>query len=72
VAAGLAMKVKAEVEEIESDNEFGYLIECVCCTCSRCHHYEMTFGLGPSSIDRCLAQLRANCPRNEYNRYEAE
>jgi hypothetical protein len=40
--------------------------------CLRCDHATESFGHGESSVRRCLALLRDECPNNEENFYVNE
>jgi hypothetical protein len=41
-------------------------------TCSQCGHQTESYGTGDSSIKRCLALMREECPEGEENYYVAE
>lgn len=63
------MRVEAEVGWTELENDGGHLVESVTATCQRCWHTTESFGTGGSSVRRCLALLREECPEGEANFY---
>lgn len=65
-------RVKCDVSETELENDNGYEVESVEAECGRCGHVTSSFGTGDSSIRRCLALLREECPRGERNYYVDE
>lgn len=62
------MKIECYIEEVELDGDYGP-VNGVCATCSRCDHQTESFGTSESSIRRCLALMREECPRGEENYY---
>ena len=64
------MKVECSIEEVELENDRGFMVEGVCATCSRCDHQVESFGTGEASRLRCLAVMREECPEGERNFYE--
>lgn len=65
------MKVSCTVDYAEIEGEWGYY-HGVRVTCSRCGRTEKAGGQHDRSEQRCLVQLRENCPRGESNFYEGE
>lgn len=64
-------KVECEVEDC--DVEFkGRMIPGVLVTCTACEHSEEAGGRTDKSVNRCLAQMRENCPEGESNFYVRE
>jgi hypothetical protein len=72
VEGRLMAKVRCEVEEVNLQNEKGYLAPGVRVTCGRCGHETESFGTSEVSIRRCLALLREECPEGESNFYVSE
>jgi hypothetical protein len=66
------MRVHASVEEATLTNDDGYDVEGVIVTCDRCQHTTESFGTTSSSVKRCLAMLREECPHKERNFYVTE
>lgn len=66
------MRIKAEIDETELDNERGRSVAGVTATCSRCGHVTQSFGTEEPSVKRCLAILNAECPNGENNFYIGE
>lgn len=64
------MKVFAQVEYDELENENGRLVPGVRAICERCDHETESFGDDVPSVRRCLVLLRETCPRRERNFYE--
>lgn len=69
---GRAIRVQAEVEEIELENEEGKTIPSIKAECSRCGHETRSYGTHERSITRCLTLLREECPEGEDNFYYSE
>lgn len=65
-------KIKCTIDEISLENESGYEVDGIEATCSKCGHTTESFGTSESSILRCLAMMRDECPLKESNLYEAE
>lgn len=63
------MRVECEVSFVELTGTHGRAVDGVSASCSRCGHEEESFGSGDSSVKRCLALLRENCPEGEENFY---
>jgi hypothetical protein len=63
------VRVEAEVEEVELEDENGRVQDGVCATCSRCGHATESFGTSEASVKRCLVLLREECPEGESNFY---
>lgn len=63
------MKVETHIAEIETENDQGRSVPAVRVTCSRCDHSTVSYGIGDSSIKRCRALLREECPEDEENFY---
>jgi len=68
------MKVECEVNPVELKGDLDHRgpVKGVQVTCGRCSHTTESFGQGESSVKRCLALLREECPRDEQNYYVAE
>lgn len=64
-------RIECEVEYCELDGKYGP-VDGVRLTCSKCGHEVEAFGTGPSSIRRCLAMLREECPEGERNFYVSD
>jgi hypothetical protein len=63
-------KIKCVIEETTLENENGYDVPSVMVTCGKCGHTVESFGTSDSSIVRCFAMLRKECPNDEDNFYE--
>ena len=63
------MRIVCDVEETTLTNDEGHDVESVEATCSRCGHMTESFGNGDASIRRCLALMRDECPRGQWNWY---
>ena len=61
-------RVVAEVVYIELEGDYA-TIDSVGAACTRCEYRSEAFGRSEASIKRCLATLRDECPRGEYNYY---
>ena len=61
-------KVSTTTDYVDLDGDHG-TVEGVEVTCDRCEHSEQSYGTDESSIRRCAALLRENCPKNEKNYY---
>jgi len=57
-------RVPTSTDYVEVEGDYGS-VEGVEVTCSRCGHSEQSAGTHDSSIGRCAALLRENCPRGE-------
>lgn len=66
------MRVEAEIEQVEIEDENGRMQDGVCATCSLCGHAAESFGTSEASVKRCLVLLREECPRDEKNFYVGE
>jgi len=64
------MRVFCDIEHIELYGDYAP-IRSVRATCSRCGHEVESYGDGESSIKRCLAAMREECPEGENNYYVA-
>ena len=62
-------RVECEVEETDLDNDRGGTTPGVTATCTECGHTTESFGTGESSVKRCLALMREECPELEKNFY---
>ena len=62
-------KILCEINNKTKLNEKGFESECVTATCSKFSHVTMSWGVGGSSVMRCLALLKEECPKNEKNFY---
>jgi hypothetical protein len=60
--------IDCEIEETELEGVYG-MVPRVRARCSRCGHETETFGTGETSIMRCLALMREECPAEETNLY---
>jgi hypothetical protein len=60
-------RVECEVDEDEVEGQPTVIV-----TCSQCGHQTESYGTGDSSIKRCLALMREECPEGEENYYVAE
>lgn len=65
-------KITCEIEEIQLENEAGWMVASVCAHCSRCEHITESYGYAEPSIRRCLVLMREQCPMNENNFYVHE
>jgi hypothetical protein len=63
------MRVICDVEETTLMNEEGFDVDSVEATCRKCGHQTESFGTDEQSVKRCLALMRAECPREEWNVY---
>lgn len=66
------MRVRCTVEEIELDSDHSDAIESVRVTCSRCEHETESYGRSDTSVRRCAALMRQECPLGENNFYSAD
>lgn len=62
-------EIRATVEEIELEGEYGGMIDSVEVTCSKCNHSVEVYGSRAVSILRGCVMLREECPRGEKNFY---
>ena len=62
-------KVQCTIEDAYIANEYGTEVESVEATCQRCGHVAKCFGRSDGSRKRCLALMRAECPKGENNYY---
>lgn len=65
----LMKTVACTVEEVEIENDEGWLVPAVRATCSRCGHQTESFGTSLASVTRCLVRMRRGCPDGEHNFY---
>lgn len=65
------MRVEAEIDEVEIEDDDGLEVAGVCATCTRCGRATESFGTTGASVRRCLALLREECPYRESNFYFA-
>jgi len=63
-------KVKLIISEELLDGDYGS-VDGIVADCPRCGHRTESFGTSESSILRCAAQMREECPKGENNFYEA-
>jgi hypothetical protein len=61
--------VVAELEFYVERNSQGFEVESVRATCTDCGHIVEAYGQGESSIRRCMARLREECPEAKTNYY---
>lgn len=66
------MKVSCDVSHTERENERGGPVDGVTTTCSRCQNEQFSFGTSSRSVNRSLALLNEECPRDENNFYEVQ
>ena len=62
------MSVSCEIEETELEGDYG-MVAGIQANCSRCGRETESFGTSESSILRCLALMRDECPAGESNFY---
>jgi hypothetical protein len=62
------VNVSCEIEETELEGDYG-VVASIRANCSRCGHETESFGTSESSIQRCLALMREECPAGESNFY---
>lgn len=65
-------KIKCEIVYDSEINDYGTDSPCVRAICSKCGHETMSFGDSDSSVLRCLALMREECPEGENNFYVAD
>lgn len=65
------MKVSCEIEETELEGDYG-MVTGIRASCSHCGHETESFGSSETSIKRCLALMREECPAGESNFYVAD
>ena len=63
------MRVKCTVSDETIENDDGIEVEGVVVECSRCGHTTESFGTSETSVRRCLALMRDECPGAEDNFY---
>lgn len=63
-------EVEAEVYVGSEYNDDGRLQDCTFARCTRCDHEVMSWGDGPASARRSLAQLNNECPLGQDNWYD--
>ena len=63
------MRVVCDVEEVTLTNDEGLDVESVEATCRKCGHVTESFGTDDPSIKRCLALMREECPKGQWNFY---
>ena len=61
------MKVVCDIAETTLTNDEGHDVESVEAACRECGHVTESFGTDDSSIRRCLALMREECPRGQWN-----
>ncbi len=66
------MKIVATIEETTLEGDRGVEVEGVTATCPRCGHETESYGTSVRSVQRCLALLKEECPKDEQNFYVAE
>jgi hypothetical protein len=66
------MRVFAEIEEVELENDHGWMIPSVHAHCNRYGLTTESFGTSDASIRRCLVLLREGCLNGERNFYARE
>lgn len=66
------MQVECKIEEVEVENERGFMQAAMRATCGECGHCEDSFGTSEKSTKRSLIMLKENCPRDEKNFYVEE
>lgn len=68
------MDVACEIEydDVEVPDEEGTYAPGVVVTCQRCQHTAECLGDGSSSLEKCFAALKAECPRHEANNYYSD
>lgn len=64
-------RIDCETENVEIENDRGIWVKSVSVKCCKCDHTEESYGRSDSSVRRCLALLRENCPNGESNYYDA-
>lgn len=64
-------RVTTTAAYVDVEGDYG-TVEGVELTCDRCEHTEESAGTSQSSLRRCAALLRENCPRDEVNYYEVD
>jgi hypothetical protein len=66
------MRVLCDVEEVTLTNDEGLDVESVEATCSKCGHVTESFGVDSPSVRRCLALMREECPKGQWNFYVSD
>jgi len=62
-------QVTCTISEEEVENDDGLWLDGVVATCTKCQNTTSSAGTSSSSIARCLAIMREECPRREANFY---
>ncbi len=66
-------RVGCDIEETELwSDDANRDIPGVCATCQQCGNTTESFGTSESSVRRCLALMREECPEGEENYYVAD
>ena len=63
------MRVLTDLTESIVENDQGRDVPSVCLSCRRCGFMAQSYGIGDSSIRRCLTLLNRGCPNGEDNYY---
>jgi hypothetical protein len=63
------MRVACDIEETTPVNDEGYDVDSIEATCRKCGHVTESFGTDEPSIKRCLALMREECARGQWNFY---
>jgi hypothetical protein len=63
------MRVVCDVSEVVLTNDSGWDVDSVEATCRRCWHTTESYGTDEPSIRRCLALMREQCPKRQWNFY---
>jgi hypothetical protein len=66
---GSGMRVTCDIAETTLTNDDGYDVESVEAICRECGHITESFGTDDPSVKRCLALMREECPRGQWNFY---
>jgi hypothetical protein len=66
------MRVVCDIEETTLTNDEGLDVESVEATCRKCGHVTESFGTDDRSVRRCLALMREECPRGQWNFYVSD
>ena len=66
---GSGMRVTCDIEETTLTNDEGYDVDSIEATCGQCGHVTESFSVDEPSIRRCLALMREECPRGQWNFY---
>jgi hypothetical protein len=63
------VRINADVEQTELENDEGYPVDGLTITCSRCGHRVEVFGTSGASARRGAIMLREECPEGGGNFY---